>query len=141
MRFWDASAVVPLLMEERWTEELRDLLSRDRDIAAWWGTRVEGVSAIRRRERAGEIEARAAAEALALLDQFASGWVDVQPSDAIRPNAERLLAVHPLRAADAFQLAAAAAWRRDLTRSAAFVCLDDRLRDAAAREGFDPVPD
>lgn len=50
--------------------------------------------------------------------------------------AHRLLRVHPLRAADALQLAAAtiAAERRPPTLT--FVTLDDRLRAAADREGF-----
>jgi uncharacterized protein len=48
--------------------------------------------------------------------------------------------VHPLRAADAFQLAAAQAWRQQDPSGASFVCLDERLRDAAAREGFSSLP-
>jgi hypothetical protein len=55
--------------------------------------------------------------------------------------AERALAVHPLRSADALQLAAALTWRRDPARRPALVCVDEGLRDAAAREGFTPVPD
>jgi len=141
VRFWDASAVVPLLMEERWTAELRELLSRDRAITVWWGTRVEGASAIRRRERVGEADATAVGEALALLDGIGAAWAEIQPSEQIQVSAERLLAVHPLRAADALQLAAATAWRRDLTRAEELVCLDERLRDAAAREGFDLWPE
>jgi uncharacterized protein len=139
--FWDASAVVPLLMEEEWSAELGGLLDRDRDIAVWWGTRVEAVSAIRRRERAGEVEAGEAIESLELLDQLEHAWVELQPSAAVRTTAERLLAVHPVRAADALQLAAAIAWRRDPTRRAGFACFDERLRDAAAREGFELAPE
>lgn len=140
MRFWDASAVVPLLMDERWSDELRNLLVVDRASAVWWGTRVECVSAVRRRERQGEVSAASAGESLRLLDQFEGEWVELQPSEAIRAAAERLLAVHPLRAADALQLAAANAWRDGLGRRPPFVCFDERLRDAAAREGFEVLP-
>jgi hypothetical protein len=54
----------------------------------------------------------------------------------IKMTARRLLRVHPLRAADALQLAAAfvASERRPPTLE--FVCLADRLNDAARREGF-----
>ena len=95
------------------------------------------MSAIRRRERAG-LDVR---EAPGSLGRLASEWEEVQPGERIRVTAERLLAVHPLRAADALQLAAAMAWRGELTRAAGFVCFDERLRDAAAREGFDVLPE
>jgi predicted nucleic acid-binding protein len=60
----------------------------------------------------------------------------VDPSDAIREAAVRFLRVHPLRAADALQLAAAflAAERRP--SSLEMVTLDDRLAAAARKEGF-----
>jgi predicted nucleic acid-binding protein len=54
--------------------------------------------------------------------------------------ATRLLRVHPLRAADALQLAAAIIAAEDDPRSLPFVTLDDRLALAAEREGF-PVVD
>jgi predicted nucleic acid-binding protein len=62
--------------------------------------------------------------------------MQIDPSDDIRESARRLLRVHPLRAADALQLAAAmvAAERRPSTL--AVVTFDDRLLDAAAKEGF-----
>ncbi len=48
----------------------------------------------------------------------------------------RLLRVHPLRAADAFQLAAAIAAADESPRSLPFVTFDSRLARAAEREGF-----
>ena len=52
-----------------------------------------------------------------------------------------LLGVHPLRAADAFQLAAALIWSRGETSSHAVVSYDERLRAAASGEGFAVLPD
>lgn len=54
----------------------------------------------------------------------------------MRESAVRFLRIHPLRAADALQLGAAfiAAERRPTTLQ--FVTLDDRLADAARKEGF-----
>jgi hypothetical protein len=51
-----------------------------------------------------------------------------------------LLAVHSIRAADAFQLAAASVWARDDPAGNTFVCLDDRLREPVSREGFQLLP-
>jgi len=80
----------------------------------------------------------AAGDQLALkrLRQLAAGWHEVDPSDAIREAATRFVRVHPLRAADALQLAAAflAAERRPA--SLEIVTLDDRLGAAARKEGF-----
>jgi predicted nucleic acid-binding protein len=81
---------------------------------------------------------RAARTVLAAL---AESWVEIQPSEAIRVTTERLLAVHTLRAADAFQLAAALAWCRSRPAGQSMVTLDSRLRSAAGREGFDILPE
>ena len=140
MRFWDASALVPLLFSERWSERARKLLREDAAMVVWWGSRVECVSALRRRERESALDAAGARQAVALLDALASAWSEVLPSDALRAQAERALAVHPLRAPDALQLAAAFTWRREPARSTGLVCLDERLRDAASREGFTVLP-
>ena len=55
----------------------------------------------------------------------------------VRNRAIRLLRVHPLRAADAFQLAAALVAFRAQPQDAIFLTGDERLRLAAEREGFD----
>jgi predicted nucleic acid-binding protein len=136
MRFWDASAIVPLLFNERSSKQARELLREDPAIVVWWGSRIECGSAVRRLERRGQLDGAGAREALALLEQLAGTWSEVLPSDGVRAEAERALAVHPLSAADALQLAAALTWRREPGRPAELVCLDERLRDAASREGF-----
>jgi len=140
MRFWDASAITPLLVQEPSSSLADDLLRADEAMVVWWGARVECVSAIRRRERDGGLEPAAASEAIGLLDLLSQVWSEVAPSEAVRASAERALAVHPLRASDALQLAAALTWRREATRRSEFVCLDDRLRDAGSREGLVALP-
>ena len=54
---------------------------------------------------------------------------------------ERLRGVHPLRAAAAFQLAAALLWSQGETRGHYFVSFDQRLREAAGKEGFSVLPE
>jgi predicted nucleic acid-binding protein len=65
----------------------------------------------------------------------------VSPTDEVRRRAARLVAVHPLRAADALQLAAALLWCEEQPHNEVFVSLDGRLRDAARNEGFDVRPE
>ena len=94
------------------------------------------VSALAWLERADVLDAKAVSIASERLKQLADGWHEVEPSDILPESATRFLCVHPLRAADALQLAAAfmAAERRPA--SLQVVTLDERLADAARKEGF-----
>lgn len=136
MKFWDASAIVPLLVAEATTAALQRRAREDPGLLVWWATPVECASAISRLERDGALSAAASIAAFERLTRLAGGWHEVDPSDAVRETAIRFLRVHPLRAADALQLAAAflAAERRP--PSLEIVTLDDRLADAARKEGF-----
>src|SRR5438093_12214649 len=107
MRFWDASAIVPLLMAEPSTKQLQALAADDPAMLVWWGTEIECASAIARLERDAGLEEAAVAQAFHRLKQLASGWHEIEPSDAVREAVVRFLRVHPLRAADAVQLATA----------------------------------
>jgi predicted nucleic acid-binding protein len=136
MKFWDSSALVPLFAAERRTRAVQALYGRDPEVVVWWGTQVECASAIARLERDGALSLSDAVESFSRLDALAPSWMQIDPSDEIRESARRFLRVHPLRAADALQLAAAlvAAERRPPTLT--LVTCDDRLRDAAGKEGF-----
>ncbi|MBI3981929.1 MAG: type II toxin-antitoxin system VapC family toxin [Gemmatimonadetes bacterium] len=139
MKFWDASAVAALLLDEPARGPLLDLLDEDPVMLAWWGTPVECVSAIARREREGALALTDVATVLEHLDGLARAWQEILPGDAVRSTARRLLRVHPLRAADSLQLAAAIVAAEHDPASLPFVCLDERLSDAASREGFRTV--
>lgn len=140
MRFWDSSALVPLLVEEELTEPIRDLYLQEQGTIAWWSTPVECASSIARLEREGRLSPQAATQSLERLDALASSWNRIEPLDAVLETARRLLRVHPLRAADSLQLAAAFLASEGRPSTLEFVCLDDRLVIAAQREGF-PVRD
>ena len=102
----------------------------------WWATPVECASAIARRERDGSLPGPDVLAALEQLDALAAAWSEILPSAQICAMARRLLRLHPLRAADALQLAGAVIAAEHEPRSMDFVCLDDRLAEAASREGF-----
>jgi predicted nucleic acid-binding protein len=136
MRFWDASAIIPLLSDEPTRVHLLGLLDQDAEILAWWATPVEISSALARRERERLLTADEVASALAAAHALAESWHEIVPSDSIRRTAERLLRVHPLRAADSLQLAAALIAADHDPASLEMVCLDARLASAARREGF-----
>lgn len=136
MRFWDSSAVVPLLVDEPASVAAHAEHARDADIAAWWGTEVECVSALSRLEREGLLASGSLVDAIRRLDGLAAAWQEVQPISRVRKTAIRMLRVHSLRAADALQLAAAMVAAEDNPATLPFVTFDDRLGEAAEREGF-----
>ncbi len=106
----------------------------------WWGSEVECVSAIARLEREDSLSSRETTAALGRLDPLVRRWHLIEPVETVRQTARRFLRVHPLRAADALQLAAAFLAAEGQPPSLGFVCLDDRLGAAAQKEGF-PVLD
>jgi hypothetical protein len=136
MRFWDSSAVVPLLVEEASSGLCRDLRRGDPRMGVWTLTRTEIVSALRRREREGEMEAHGVSAALRRLARLELEWHEVEDVPAVRRRAEALLARHPLQAADSLQLGAALLLVDDKPRRRPLVTLDRRLGEAADAEGF-----
>jgi len=136
VKFWDASAIVPLLIAEAATRRLQALAAGDPDLLVWWGSQVECLSALARLERDGALDPQTAVLTFDRLKQLAAGWHEVDPSDIVREVAARFLRVHPLRAADALQLAAAFIAAEQRPASLEMITLDERLASAAQKEGF-----
>ena len=84
MKFWDASAILPLLVAENTTRSLQALANRDSDLLVWWGSQVECVSALARLERSALLDRNGAALAFDRLKQLADGWHEIEPSELVR---------------------------------------------------------
>lgn len=136
MKFWDASAIVPLLILEPTTKALQALAAADSEMLVWSATEVECSSAVARLERDGALDDAGVATAFNRLKRLKGAWHEVDASDTVRESAVRFLRVHPLRAADALQLAAAFVAAERRPPSLEIVTLDDRLATAARKEGF-----
>jgi len=137
--YWDASALVSLCIEGPETAELRRLLGGG--VVTWAVSRVEIASAIERRNREGRLDSGARLRAITALGELCDAWTEIQSVAPVCERASRLLAIHPLRAADAMQLGAALVAVSDRPRGHGFVCTDRRLREAASREGFRGLPE
>jgi len=140
VNFWDSSAIVPLCVNEPATSRVKAILAKDSSIVVWWATRTECVSALVRQTREGGLSAAGERQARHVLQALTKAWIEIQPTDSLRGAAERLLAVHPLRAADAFQLAAGLQWCRGQTAGMSIVSFDGRVGSAAQKEGFNLLP-
>jgi predicted nucleic acid-binding protein len=136
VKYWDSSALVSLVIQQPRTDFVRETLRKDGAIASWWGSYLECWGAICRLRREGVITEQQALDTRSHLRVMASQWFVLNDLAGIREHAERLLAAHALRTADAIQLAAACALARGQNGAIEFVCLDQRLADAATREGF-----
>lgn len=136
MKYWDSSALVSLVVEEHGSTDRRTLVEEDPHIVTWWASRVECASALNRLHRDGAVSLPVLRHLLERLEILASSWAEVNPSDELRLRALRLLRVHPLRAADSLQLAAALTLTAPAMSTLAFVSSDIRLSEAAEKEGF-----
>ena len=136
MKYWDASALVALIVEESASAERRALLRQDHRIVTWWGSWIECASAVNRLHREGGMDGAELGQSLELLQRLAATWLEVRPLERVRRRAFRLLRVHALRGADALQLAAALMASEEEPASLAIVSSDARLSAAAQQEGF-----
>ncbi len=139
MKFWDTSAILPILFQEAQTSVIAALYQRDPDQTIWCLTDVEIAASIARRTREG----LGLEEADAIREgwkRLAARWSPVGAVERVRDRAIRLLQVHVLRAGDSLQLASALVACDERPGHLPVVCLDDRLRDAARREGFPVLP-
>jgi predicted nucleic acid-binding protein len=136
MRFWDSSAIVPLCLDEPQSDRLKRLAEEDAALVVWWTGLVECYSAFARLRREGVLSRTEEDQARLVAAQLQAQWTEIEPSNKVRAQAERVLLLHPLRAADSLQLAAALVWAAGHPTGHEFVCLDQRLCEAAGREGF-----
>jgi predicted nucleic acid-binding protein len=136
MKFWDSSAVVPLVVAQSATPRLQSLSERDPSTTVWWATPVECAAAVARLEREGVLDEEGASTAFDHIARLSTMWNEIDASDAVRTQARRVLRLHPLRSGDALQLAAALVLADGRPGDLEFVVLDERLAAAARREGF-----
>lgn len=136
MRFWDASAVLPLIVEETGSALALAWLREDQDMMLWGLTRLELASAIERRTREGSLRPADRAAALRRAQRLADDAHEVVDLAAVRSRGSAVLARHALRAADAAQLGAALLIADPEPASLSMVVLDRRLAAAAEREGL-----
>jgi hypothetical protein len=140
MRFWDSSALVPLLVEEAGTADMRRTFAEDPGVVVWALTPLEILSALRRRRRAGEISEKDFEAAEVSFRDLERSWSPIADLEHVERRARRMLAVHALRVADAAQLAAALVACRERPDLLPFLTLDGNLGEAARREGFAVLP-
>lgn len=77
VKFWDASALIPLCVTEVHSETVGTLLEEDPDLVVWWGSAMECRSAFARSLREGKIDARAELQARTGLEALREAWDEI----------------------------------------------------------------
>ena len=137
--YLDTSALIKRYIEEEGTERVLDLTadSTGVQIIILDITPLEARSALRRRQREGDISD---SDVYGILDQIeadVSSSFLVQPStSAVIEEGTRLIDRHALRAYDALQMAGCLVTREQVPGPLTFVCADVRLCAAATQEGL-----
>ena len=140
MRFWDTSALVPLLVAEQASEMVARTYREDRTVIVAWTTAIECVAAFARKRRENQISEGLLARILQRLEDFRVDWTVAEPTPQLVTLAQRAVARHGLHAADAIQLASAMGSSSFEGAQPDIVCLDRRLTQAAMAEGFRILP-
>jgi predicted nucleic acid-binding protein len=136
MKFWDSSAIVPLVVYEKETDYCLKILSDDQEMLIWCLSRLEVMSALCRRVRQGTLDEGYFLEAKRRLNDLVERAYEVKAIEKVRQRALRLLEVHPLSAADACQLASALVATQEDPDRLVILCFEQGLKNAATKEGF-----
>ena len=134
--FWDTSALVALCVRQSITPRVIAFY-KNYEVVIWWATAVEIASALARLMRMKQLDSSDWVKARKLAKSLADSWSVIQPSEGLRAKSAQLVDRYDVRAADAFQLAAALEWREDATQGRIFLTVDQKVREAALRNGFD----
>jgi predicted nucleic acid-binding protein len=141
--YLETSALVKLYIREAGTEQLLRLVTRrsNHQFAVLTITQVEFRSALRKRERAGDIDNSLATNLVNRFDRhFATKFLRQVLNDSVLETATKLIDRYPLRAYDAVQLAGCLTLKATSGRdNPVFVCSDHQLLEAAACEGLSSV--
>ncbi len=140
MKFWDASAVVPLIVQEEKTEYCIKQFRDDEDAIVWTLSKIEVFSALCRRFRDNSLTEEAFELSKTRMNDFFDMVFEVVSIPKVKQRALRLLQVHPLKAADALQLASVLVATEEDPSRLPIICFDERLGHAARREGFTVNP-
>jgi uncharacterized protein len=138
--YLETSALVKLYVREPGSARLLRLAARTNNhrFAVLVLARVEVHSAIRRRQREGDVDTPLAQHLLNQFDQhLESKFIKQMMNDALIDVATGLVDRHSLRAYDAVQLAGCIALKANSgSDEPTFVCSDRRLVEAAEAEGL-----
>ena len=139
MMFWDTSALVPLILDEPTSLQMRAIFAGDPAILTSAFTTIEIASAVWRRRHARQLSLAAHQETDELFAGLSMTWTELAVSQDAIDSAIGAMSRHPLRAGDGLQLGTALL-AAPSPHQLCFVTLDKDLAAAARAEGFTVLP-
>jgi predicted nucleic acid-binding protein len=139
--YLDTSAMVKLVVPEAGTGEIRRLWARVEDPYVSLIGYTELRAAVASAFRGGRLDRASSAGLRELLEVLWARVVTIEVDEPLVRAAGDLAARHGLRAFDAIHLASAFSVAGGSPGSTAFITFDARLREAAAAEGFQVLPE
>jgi uncharacterized protein with PIN domain len=101
MQYWDSSALVTIVLDEKRSDEMRRHLDGDPIIVTSILTPIEIASAVSRRAHHRDLTPEQHVRAMATFADLSESWIEVSDFGLIRTVALDLLTRHLLRAGDA----------------------------------------
>jgi hypothetical protein len=141
MRFWDSSAIIPLLVLEDKTEYCISAFQTDKEIMVWTMSKVEVFSALCRSFKENTLTEGTFELAKKRMTDLFDIAFEIVSISKVKERALRLSQVHTLKAADALQLASVLVATQEVTSKLPIMCFDEKLKQAAKLEGFAINPD
>ncbi len=139
--YMDTSAMVKLYLSEPGSEASLRLWRESQGITVSAVGYAELVAAFHRKRREGIVSREGLTRA---IRSFKSDWDSVQVvpvSPQLNRRIDRLVADHPLRGFDTIHLASALTVRDAVGEELLFVSADQRLLEAAQKEGLNVYPE
>lgn len=134
IRYFDSSALVKRYVREEGSTRVRLLLRQGVAATARYSI-VEMMSALARRARQGDLSPADVERIASAIRGDAKRLTLVELTEPVASRAGGLLLAHPLRAADALQLASCLLLRERASPDLRFTTYDSRLAAAAEAEG------
>jgi len=140
-RFFDASALLKLYLNEKGSPYVLDIIQTSRPIVS--GLTFYECSSAMARATLSQPKKLTQAESMEMRTRFAkdfSAMIQIRLGDMVASWSHQLLAKYPLRAGDIIQLSSAVLAQDRVQHRLEFVTFDEELWLAAQEHGFTPLP-
>lgn len=135
--YLDTSALMKRYFQEPYSGDVADLWKRASEIVISSVGYAETLAAFFRKKREAALDDARVAQ---ILEAFKADWnsfIRVAVCDDLNGIVDNLASRYPLRGFDAIHLASALTVKKRLNQAFLFCCFDDRLSDAARKEGLE----
>jgi predicted nucleic acid-binding protein len=138
--YLDTSALVKKYFQEEYTDELLSLWQQAEEIITSSVAYAEAMASFYRKKREVDLQEEMIQMILSAFRLDWKGFFRVEVTDELNGVIDRLLGIHPLRGFDAIHLASAVLVYEKLPEDFLFACYDQRLAQAAGKEGLEVFP-